>query len=108
MSKESNDVSLCTGCGNYFTFLEQHMPHCQGVLASAPLPKGLQAIADGLAAAGRAMGHAPELAKRAAEATVLGISPVGGGLKDQPVGKRRAGKSNTAKKKQPRKGGRTQ
>lgn len=74
MSKESGsrEAQQCPGCGNDFAFMAQHVPHCPGnrLAGHAPLPKGLQAIADGLAAAGRAFGHAPALAKAAAEATV--------------------------------------
>jgi hypothetical protein len=71
MSKETMGADYCPGCGGHFAFLANHVPHCKhDRLATAPLPRGLQAIADGLAAAGRAMGHAPELAKEAAEATV--------------------------------------
>lgn len=93
MSKET--TYPCGKCGGSFAFMEYHTPHCPGVLPTAPLPRGLQAIADGLAAAGRAIGHDPVLAKEAAERTVRAIGYGGGGMKDKPVRKKRPNKKST-------------
>jgi hypothetical protein len=88
MSKETYRSDYCAGCGNDFAFIQFHAPHCPRLM----LPAAEERASRRVRAIAKQTADAAAASLAQGMGVVAAIVPIGGGMKDQRVGKKRPAK----------------